>query len=65
MGFRDKISHRAQDLVGRGTEAAGVVSGNKRLRARGLVTQAKAKTRSSIAKARDALWKLERELRRK
>ncbi|MCE5289680.1 MAG: CsbD family protein [Nocardiaceae bacterium] len=64
MGFRDRMSHRAQDLVGRSKEAAGVVSGNRRLRARGLMTQAKAKTRSSISKVRDGLWKLEKELRR-
>lgn len=55
MGFADKISNKAEDLTGKGKEAAGKATGNEQLEAEGKGDQAKASIKDGIEKVKDAV----------
>jgi len=54
MGLDDKIKNAAEDLKGKGKEAAGKVSDNERLEAEGKVDQAKADVKKAGEDVKDA-----------
>ena len=55
MGFADKISNKAEDLTGKGKEAAGKATGDEQLEAEGKGDQAKASVKDGIEKVKDAV----------
>ncbi|SDL16300.1 CsbD-like [Cryobacterium psychrotolerans] len=54
MGADDKIKNAAQDLAGKGKEAAGRVTDNERLEAEGNADQAEAKAKKVGEDVKDA-----------
>lgn len=54
MGMDDKAAHQGQDLKGKGKEAAGKASGNRRLEGEGKDDQAAASRKKAGEKAKDA-----------
>ena len=54
MTMGDKIQHAAQDATGKAKEAAGKVTGNEDLEARGQADQASASVKQAGDKAKDA-----------
>ncbi|MEJ1154518.1 CsbD family protein [Microbacterium marmarense] len=53
MGVDDKIKNAAQDLTGKGKEAAGKATDNERLEAEGHVDQAEAKAKKGVEDVKD------------
>jgi uncharacterized protein YjbJ (UPF0337 family) len=53
MGMDDKIQHKAEDLAGRGKEAAGAVTGNDSLKAEGEADQKKAHLKEKVEDVKD------------
>lgn len=53
MGFDDKLQNKAEDLAGRGKEAAGAVTGNDSLKAEGEADQRKAGIKDKIEDVKD------------
>lgn len=53
MGIADRTENAAQDLGGRGKEAAGAVLNDDDLRSEGKVDQTKAKVKDTIDDAKD------------
>lgn len=54
MAMGDKIKHAAEDVAGKAKEAAGKVTGNKDLEARGQADQAGASAKQAGDKVADA-----------
>ncbi len=54
MGFDDKIEHKAEELKGRGKEAAGAATDDEDLRAEGKTEQSKASFKHAGDKVKDA-----------
>lgn len=57
MGLDDKLSNKAEDLAGRGKEAAGAVTGNDSLKAEGEADQKKAGIKDKIEDVKDKVQK--------
>lgn len=55
MSFADKISNKAEDLGGKGKEAAGKATGNEQLEAEGKADQASSSIKDGIEKVKDAV----------
>ena len=55
MGIADDAKNKAEELKGRGKEAAGSVTGDDELKAEGKGDQASADTKQKIADAADAV----------
>ncbi|MGJ0118935.1 CsbD family protein [Williamsia sp. MIQD14] len=55
MGITDDAKNKAEELKGRGKEAAGSVAGDDELKAEGKGDQASADTKQKIADAADAV----------
>ncbi|KQR99771.1 general stress protein CsbD [Williamsia sp. Leaf354] len=55
MGITDDAKNKAEELKGRGKEAAGSVTGDDELKAEGKGDQASADTKQKIADAADAV----------
>lgn len=53
MGLDDKLQNKAEDLAGRGKEAAGAVTGNDSLKAEGEADQKKATVKDKIEDVKD------------
>ncbi|MCZ4498978.1 MAG: hypothetical protein JWQ74_1531 [Marmoricola sp.] len=53
MGLDDKLQNKAEDLAGRGKEAAGAVTGNDSLKAEGEADQRKAGIKAKIEDVKD------------
>jgi uncharacterized protein YjbJ (UPF0337 family) len=53
MGLDDKFENKAQDLAGRGKEAAGAVTGDDQLKAEGKGDQAKASLKDKVEHVKD------------
>lgn len=53
MGLDDKLQNKAEDLAGRGKEAAGAVTGNDSLKAEGEADQKKAGIKNKIEDVKD------------
>lgn len=53
MGLDDKVSNKAQDIAGRGKEAAGAVTGNDSLKAEGEKDQKKASVKDKVENVKD------------
>ena len=58
MGTKDRASNRAQDVKGRVKEAAGRITGNRRLKNKGKTDQAKAEMKNSGEDLKDAAHKV-------
>jgi uncharacterized protein YjbJ (UPF0337 family) len=58
MGTEDKASNKAQDLKGKVKEAAGKVTGNKDLEAKGKSDQAKSAVKDVGEKVKEAASKV-------
>ena len=54
MTMGDKIKHAAEDVTGKAKEAAGKVTGNESLEARGQADQASASVKQAGDKTKDA-----------
>ncbi|MBZ5736015.1 CsbD family protein [Nocardioides sp. TRM66260-LWL] len=54
MGIADKISNKADDLAGKGKEAAGKATGDEHLENEGKADQAKASLKDGVEKIKDA-----------
>lgn len=54
MGLGDKIKNAAEDITGKGKEAAGKATGNDDLEAEGKVDQAKADVKKAAENVKDA-----------
>lgn len=54
MGLDDKISNKAEDLKGKGKEAAGNATGDDQLRAEGQSDQASSAVKDGVEKVKDA-----------
>jgi uncharacterized protein YjbJ (UPF0337 family) len=54
MGLGDKIENKADDLKGKGKEAAGAVTDDNELRAEGKTDQSKASVKDAGEKVKDA-----------
>lgn len=55
MGMDDKIKNAAEDLKGKGKEAAGKMTDNERLEAEGKIDQAKAGAKKTVEDVKDTL----------
>ena len=55
MSTEDKMKNAAQDVVGKGKEAVGTVTGNDSLKAEGRLDQTEADLKQSGEKVKDAL----------
>ncbi|QAY59208.1 CsbD family protein [Microbacterium protaetiae] len=55
MGLDDKIKNAAEDLKGKGKEAAGKATDDKGLEAEGKLDQAKAGAKKAVEDVKDAL----------
>jgi uncharacterized protein YjbJ (UPF0337 family) len=55
MGTDDRLQNKAQDLTGRGKEAAGAATGDDSLKAEGEADQKKAGLKDKIEDAKDKL----------
>jgi len=55
MGAEDKIENKAQDLAGRGKEAAGAAFGDDSLKAEGEADQTKAGVKDKIENVKDKI----------
>ncbi|RJQ66488.1 CsbD family protein [Pseudonocardiaceae bacterium YIM PH 21723] len=55
MGFADDAKNKAQDLLGKGKEAAGQATDNKDLQAEGKADQAEAGLKDVLQKGKDAV----------
>jgi len=53
MGIDDKLHNKAEDLAGRGKEAAGAVTGDDSLKAEGEADQKKASLKDKIEDVKD------------
>ncbi|HET7690810.1 MAG TPA: CsbD family protein [Nocardioidaceae bacterium] len=53
MGLDDKLSNKAEDITGRGKEAAGAVTGDDSLKAEGEKDQTKAHVKDKIENVKD------------
>lgn len=53
MGLDDKLGNKAEDLAGRGKEAAGAVTGDDSLKAEGEADQKKAGIKDKIEDVKD------------
>ena len=53
MGIKDRLGNRAQDVAGRGKEAAGAAMDDDSLKAEGEVDQMKAGIKDKIEDAKD------------
>jgi len=53
MGLDDKLKNKAEDLAGRGKEAAGAATGNDSLKAEGVADQKKAGIKDKIEDVKD------------
>lgn len=53
MGLDDRISNKAEDLAGRGKEAAGAATGNDSLKAEGEADQKKAGIKDKVEDVKD------------
>ncbi len=65
MGTKDKASNKAQDLKGRVKEKVGSATGNKDLRNKGKIDQAKAGLKDAGEKVKDAASHVEDAVRGK
>ncbi|MET4001542.1 MULTISPECIES: CsbD family protein [Arthrobacter] len=54
MGLGDKISNKAQEVVGKGKESLGDVTNNEKLQAEGAADQAAAKAKQAGEHVKDA-----------
>ena len=54
MGLDDKIANKAEDLKGKGKEAAGNATGDDQLRAEGQGDQASSAVKDGVEKVKDA-----------
>ena len=57
MGLDDKIANAAEDLAGKGKEAAGKASDDERLEAEGRADQSRADLKQAGEKVKDAFKK--------
>ncbi len=57
MGFDDRAENRKEDLVGRGKEAAGAVTGDDSLKAEGEADQRKAGLKDKIEDVKEKVEK--------
>ena len=57
MGADDKIKNAAEDLLGKGKEAVGNITGNDKLVAEGKADQAKATVKDGVEDVKDAFKK--------
>ena len=57
MGADDKIKNAAEDLLGKGKEAVGNLTGNDKLVAEGKADQAKATVKDGVEDVKDAFKK--------
>ncbi|MDH6180115.1 uncharacterized protein YjbJ (UPF0337 family) [Microbacteriaceae bacterium SG_E_30_P1] len=57
MGADDKIKNAAEDLIGKGKEAVGKVTGNDKLVAEGKADQVKAAAKDTVEDVKDAFKK--------
>ncbi|MBN9239552.1 MAG: general stress protein CsbD [Micrococcales bacterium 70-64] len=57
MGADDKIKNAAEDLLGKGKEAVGNLTGNDKLVAEGKADQAKAAVKDTVEDVKDAFKK--------
>ncbi|UUT36270.1 CsbD family protein [Microbacterium elymi] len=55
MGIDDKIKNEAEDVKGKGKEAAGKMTDDERLEAEGKVDQAKAGVKKAVEDVKDGL----------
>lgn len=55
MGVDDRIQNKAEDLTGRGKEAAGAVTGNDSLKNEGKADQTKAKVKDKVEDVKDSI----------
>lgn len=55
MGIEDKVSSAADDVKGKAKEAAGEATGDKNLKADGLIDQGKATLKEGAGKVKDAV----------
>jgi uncharacterized protein YjbJ (UPF0337 family) len=55
MGLDDKISNKAEDLKGKGKEAAGTATGDEELRQEGKGDQASSAVKEGVEKVKDGL----------
>lgn len=55
MGLDDRIENKKDDLVGRGKEAAGAVTGNDSLKAEGETDQKKAGIKDKVEDVKDKI----------
>lgn len=53
MGLDDRISNKAEDLTGRGKEAAGAATGDDSLKAEGKTDQKKAGIKDKVEDVKD------------
>ncbi|UOX90566.1 CsbD family protein [Amycolatopsis sp. FBCC-B4732] len=63
MALGDKIGAKADDLAGKGKEAAGNVTGNDDLRTEGQADQAKAGLKEAVEDVKDAVGNAAAKLR--
>ena len=64
MATTDKAKNKAQDIKGRVKEAAGSATGNRDLKAKGKTDQAKASVKDVGEKAKDAVGKVKRAVKK-
>ena len=57
MGADDKIKNAAEDLLGKGKEAVGNITGNDKLVAEGKADQAKAAAKDTVEDVKDIFKK--------
>ncbi len=57
MGVDDRIQNKTEDLIGRGKEAMGAVTGDDSLKAEGKAEQAKASVMDKIEDVKDKVKK--------
>ncbi|CAN5191641.1 CsbD family protein [soil metagenome] len=57
MGADDKIKNAAEDLLGKGKEAVGNITGNDKLVAEGKADQAKAAVKDGVEDVKDVFKK--------
>lgn len=57
MGTEDRMKNKAEDLAGRGKEAAGAVTGDDSLKAEGEADQKKAGVKDKIEDVKDKVQK--------
>jgi uncharacterized protein YjbJ (UPF0337 family) len=55
MGLDDRVGNKAEDLVGRGKEAAGAATGDDSLKAEGEVDQKKAGLKDKVEDVKDKI----------